>query len=241
LLDYDGTLVSFSPLPGDAKPNAHLMDLLKSLSDEEQNDVFIISGRDSLSLDNWIGHLRINIIAEHGARVKLKAREWETQVSSSNDWKPHVKAIMDSYVKRCANSAIEEKDFSMVWHYRNATADQGKLRSLELWTELKEYTHNLGLQVMMGNKIVEVRNQGIDKGQAVRKILKQADYDFILAAGDDKTDEDMFKELSEMNQACTIKIGAEASYATYNLHTPQMMISMLDAMSSLHLNPPKEL
>ena len=234
LLDYDGTLVPFSQLPGEARPNAHLVDLLKSFSDEEKNDVFVISGRDSLSLDNWIGHLRINIIAEHGAAIKLKDREWETQVSSSTDWKPHVKAIMDSYVKRCANSSTEEKDFSIVWHYRNATAEQGKLRSLELMSELKEYTHNLGLQVMMGNKIVEVRNQGIDKGKAVRKILRNSDYDFILAAGDDRTDEDMFKELSEIKPAYTIKIGAEASYATYNLHTPQMMISMLDAMSNLH-------
>jgi trehalose 6-phosphate synthase/phosphatase len=234
LLDYDGTLVSFSPLPVDAKPDPHLIDLLKNFCDKPENEVFVISGRDSRSLEKWIGHLNINIISEHGARIKRKEKGWETHVSSSYDWKPEVKEIMESYVKRCANSFTEEKDFSMVWHYRNANPEQGKLRSLELMAELTEYTHNLGLQVMMGNKIVEVRNQGVDKGKAVKEILKNKNYDFILAAGDDRTDEDMFKELADMSQACTIKIGAEASYATYNLHTSQMMISMLDAMSNLH-------
>ena len=86
----------------------------------------------------------------------------------------------------------------------------------------------------MSREELAPRCSSFDKGQTVRKILKQADYDFILAAVDDKTDEDMFKELSEVTQPCTIKTGAEACYATYNLHTPQMMISMLDAMSSLH-------
>jgi trehalose 6-phosphate synthase/phosphatase len=79
-----------------------------------------------------------------------------------------------------------------------------------------------------------VRSLGIDKGKAVRKILLNGDYDFILAAGDDKTDEDMFKVLADMNNVYTIKIGADASYANYNLHTSQMMIAMLDAMSTLH-------
>jgi trehalose 6-phosphate synthase/phosphatase len=53
------------------------------------------------------------------------------------------------------------------------------------------------------------------------------DYDLILAFGDDNTDEDMFKVLSKNKNAFTIKIGAEASYAKYNLYTPQMALSLL--------------
>ena len=233
LLDYDGTLVSFSALPADARPDPRLIDLLKRLCDKESNEVFIISGRDSVSLENWVGHLKLNIISEHGARIKLNGNGWETQASTLKNWKPYIKEIMDSYVRRCANSLIEEKDFSIVWHYRNANPEQGKLRSLELVAELNEYTHGLELQVMMGNKIVEVRSQAIDKGKAVKKILLNSHYDFILAAGDDSTDEDMFKELADTSNAYTIKIGSHASYATYNLHTSNMMISMLEALSNL--------
>ena len=234
LLDYDGTLVSFASLPLEAKPGRHLIELLESLAGKEENDVYIISGRESTALESWIGHIPLNIISEHGARTKLKGKGWQTQVITSHDWKPTVKTIMNSYVKRCANSFTEEKDFSVVWHYRNANQDQAKLRSLEMIAELSEYTRNLELQVMPGNKIVEVRSLGIDKGKAVRKILLNSDYDFILAAGDDKTDEDMFKVLADMNNVYTIKIGADASYANYNLHTSQMMIAMLEAMSNLH-------
>lgn len=234
LLDYDGTLVRFSAHPADAGPDPHLIDLLKNLCEKKSNEVFVISGRDSATLENWIGHLQLNIISEHGARIKVNGRGWETQASSLVDWKPHIKAIMDSYVKRCANSTVEEKAFSIVWHFRNVNPEQGKLRSSELVAELNEYTHGFGLQVMMGNKIVEVRNQGIDKGRAVKTILQKSDYDFILAAGDDNTDEDMFKELTDINQAYTIKIGSNASYALYNLHTSHMLISMLEALNNLH-------
>jgi trehalose 6-phosphate synthase/phosphatase len=137
-------------------------------------------------------------------------------------------------VRRCPNSFIEEKDFSIVWHYRNCSHDQGKLRSLELIGELNEYLHNRHLQVLHGNKIVEVRNSGIDKGTAVKKLLQKDDYDFIFAVGDDKTDEDMFRMLMNKKNCYSIKVGPDASFAKYNLHTPQMVVSLLEGMN--HLN-----
>jgi len=236
LLDYDGTLISYASLPSKAKPDQDLLDLLNKLGNTPQNEVYIISGRDSKTLESWFGGLPINIISEHGARMKLKGEKWHNEVFDTQEWKPQIKKIMELYVKRCANSFIEEKDFSIVWHYRNANAEQGKLRALELFTELSEYTHNLNLNSTMGNKIVEVRNHGIDKGGAIKKVLLKKEYDFILAAGDDRTDEDMFRLLANKKNAYTIKIGTGASYAKYNLHTPQMVISLLDAMSFLQAN-----
>lgn len=233
LLDYDGTLSTYASLPSKAKPNQDLLDLLNKLGSNPQNVVYIISGRDSKTLESWFSDLPINIIAEHGARTKLKNKEWQTEVIDGQEWKPQIKRLMEMYVKRCANSFIEEKEFSVVWHYRNANAEQGKLRAFELFSELNEYTHNLNLNSTQGNKILEVRNQGIDKGGAVRKVLLKKKFDFILAAGDDRTDEDMFKLLADKDNANTIKIGNGASYAKYNLHTPQMVISLLDAMSYL--------
>ncbi len=109
--------------------------------------------------------------------------------------------------------------------------EQGKLRAFELMKELSQFANNLGIHVMLGNRIVEIKNSNVDKGKAVRYILAQKDYDFILAAGDDITDEDIFRELVGKQNSFTFKIGSEASYAKYNLHTPQMMISMLHAMS----------
>lgn len=231
LLDYDGTLIPHSSLPDHAIPRSGLLKLLETLSSVPQNEIYIISGRDSRTLEKWFGHLRLNIIAEHGAAIKRINSGWLNHITDNQEWKVSVRRIMEAYIKRCANSMVEEKEFSMVWHYRNANAEQGQLRAFELITELNQFTHNLGLQVIRGNKIVEVRNRGIDKGKAVKNILAQKEYDFILAAGDDITDEDLFRVLVDNHKAYTLKIGSDASFAKYNLHTSQMMISLLETMS----------
>lgn len=235
LLDYDGTLVPFARNPEQAVPGGQLLNLLADLSGNAENDVYIISGRNSSFLQKHLGHLPVNLISEHGAKFKLKNDEWRNELPLNNEWKEQVHAIMEMYVRRCPNSFIEEKEFSFVWHYRNANSSQGKLRALELMYELNEYVRNSQLQVLMGNKIVEVRTSGIDKGSAIKKVLARKSYDFVFAAGDDRTDEDMFKFLLDRKNCFTIKVGSQASYARYNLHTPQMVISMLQALSNLRI------
>jgi trehalose 6-phosphate synthase/phosphatase len=233
LLDYDGTLVPFATNPDMAFPDRSLLHLIEDLSTKEGNDVFVISGRNSGWLDRYFGTMPVNLISEHGARFKWKNKNWVTQVQTQSEWKQQVHHIMEMYVRRCANSFVEEKDFSIVWHYRNANAEQGKLRALELMSELSEYTHHRQLEVLTGNKIIEVRNSGTDKGTAIKKILDRSEYDFIFAVGDDRTDEDMFKQLAQKKNSFTIKVGSEASYAHYNLHTPQMVVSLLEGMNHL--------
>src|SRR6185436_11141623 len=69
LIDYDGTLVGFSPKPELAVPPDELIKTLSPLSSSERNDIFIISGRSSKSLEDWFGKYPINLIAEHGAKT----------------------------------------------------------------------------------------------------------------------------------------------------------------------------
>ena len=234
LLDYDGTLVPHIGDPEKAVPGEELLELLRELASNEQNEVLVISGRSSTWLDKHFNSLPISLIAEHGARSKQKNSDWVTEIQTHSEWKEQVHNMMEMYVRRCANSFIEEKDFSIVWHYRKCTVEQGKLRSQELISELNEYIHNRHLQVLPGNKIVEVRNSGIDKGTAVKKVLQKDNYDFIFAVGDDKTDEDMFKLLMDKRNCFSIKVGPDASFARFNLHTPQMVVSLLEGMN--HLN-----
>jgi trehalose 6-phosphate synthase/phosphatase len=138
---------------------------------------------------------------------------------------------MEMYVRRCANTFTEEKEYSMVWHFRNANVEQGKLRSFELINDLSDYIRNRHLQVLPGNKIVEVRQSGINKGGFIRKIIENRSFDFIFAAGDDRTDEDMFKSLLDLNNVYSVKVGPDASYAKYNLYTPAMVVSLLEGLS----------
>ncbi len=230
LLDYDGTLISFSPLPEMAIPPANLVNLLADLAADSRNTVCVISGRDSATLDGWFGHIPIRIIAEHGARYKKENGKWENEIENNRKWKKQVSAIMEVYVKRCVNSFIETKDFSVAWHYRNANAEQAKVRASELYLQLEGYINKLGLQVIMGNKVIEVRTNGVDKGIATKKMLNSDTFDFILSCGDDTTDEDMFRGLTNVDNAFTIKIGQFASFAKYNLESPQMVLSLLERL-----------
>jgi trehalose 6-phosphate synthase/phosphatase len=231
LLDYDGTLVPFANQPNEAKPNDTLLQVIKELCAEQQNQVVIISGRNRSFLEKWFGAFRINLIAEHGAMARSATGEWSSHLSYNNEWKDAIGYIMEQYVKRCAHTFVEMKEFSIVWHFRNAVPEQAKLRAAELATELNEYTRHLDLQVMMGNKIVEVRKHGINKGAAIQKFLQAGEPSFILAAGDDNTDEDMFKTLAGKPNCFTIKIGSSASFAAYNLSTPQMMVALLQNLN----------
>ncbi|HZH95032.1 MAG TPA: trehalose-phosphatase, partial [Flavisolibacter sp.] len=71
------------------------------------------------------------------------------------------------------------------------------------------------LQVVDGNKVLEVRLLGIDKGATAMKIVDRFTPDFILCMGDDTTDEDMFRVLKDM--AYTIKIGRGNTAANYTI------------------------
>jgi trehalose 6-phosphate synthase/phosphatase len=234
LLDYDGTLKPFASTPGAAFPGEDLLQLLYKLR-SGKNTLYLISGRNSEWLDQWFGQqdLNLNLVAEHGARFKSAGGGWRNEVTVPDEWKEPVKKIMETYVQQCINSFVEEKDFSIVWHYRNVNPNQGKLCAAALINELNEFVKNQDVKVFSGKKIVEVKLKSIDKGAAVKKILNKDDFDFILAVGDDYTDEDMFKLLAHKENCYTIKVGNEASFASYNLYTPQMVISLLEKLSHI--------
>jgi trehalose 6-phosphate synthase/phosphatase len=226
LLDYDGTLVPFSALPENAIPNQELSELIAGLCRDDANDVYIISGRDAIFLEKIFPGLNINLIAEHGARIKLKDGGWVSRIMHDHDWQLGITNIMDPYCRRCPMTFVEKKEFSIVWHYRNANQDHAKLRCAELLVELNDFVRDMDLEVLHGNKIIEVRKSGINKGIPVKSLMKM-EYDFILAAGDDDTDEDVFRILYNVKNSYTIKVGANASFASYNLLKPSMIISLL--------------
>lgn len=227
LLDYDGTLISFFSNPSDAIPGDNLMEMLEKLN-TSKNDLCIISGRNRDWFDKWFIQLNIHIISDHGGCIKLKGQPWVKEETGPDNWKDAVKQVMNRYVLECPATFIEEKDYALVWHYRKANASQGSLLAGQLYKEFKDQLVNENLEVFSGKKIVEVKIKGINKGVAIKQFLTNKTYDFILAVGDDYTDEAMFKELASVNNSFTIKVGDDASIAQYNLYTPQMVISLLE-------------
>jgi trehalose 6-phosphate synthase/phosphatase len=228
LLDYDGTLVPFSRIPSEASPDNALRDLLTRLSADPKNHVVIVSGRDISSLERWLGNLPVSLVAEHGAAFRLHKGNWQQQTAVSDQWKEEIRRVMQLFVLRCAGSFVEEKTNTIAWHYRNTQTGLGFSRSRELLNTLSQLTQNTTLQVIDGNKVIEVRIGGFDKGLVALKIIAEQDPDFVLCMGDDTTDEDMFKALA--GEAYTIKINTGPSSAQYTILSQQQVLPLLHSL-----------
>ncbi len=227
-LDYDGTLVPITEDPEAAVPDEALCRRLEGLTADTRNTCVIVSGRRREFLDKWFGSLSLTLVAEHGAFIRTPGGSWSSEaMSPPPDWKQRFLPVLQRYMDRCRGAFIEEKEVSLVWHYRNVDPEVAALRSRELMDELRDLvSHDSRLQVMEGHKIVEVKPSGYDKGSMALRLLAQDTYDFIMAIGDDKTDEDLFAALPDA--ALTFKVGLTASVAKYNLRDQQQVARLMD-------------
>jgi trehalose 6-phosphate synthase/phosphatase len=217
LLDYDGTLVGFRDRPEKAGPDDETITLLKSLSSDSKNLVVIISGRDKETLTKWLGNLNVILIAEHGVWTKRQGLDWQSVEHIKEDWKDTISPVLELYADRTPGSFLEEKDFSLVWHYRKASSELAHIRIQELRGALLNLTANLNVGVFEGSKILEIKRISLNKGRAAECWLAEKNWDFIIAAGDDYTDEEMFTVLPE--KAYSIKVGFSVSKARFNVDT----------------------
>ncbi len=212
-LDYDGTLVPFKDYPEKAKPDEELIKLIKLLSETQNTDVVLISGRNKNTLQSWFGNLNISIVAEHGTWIKEKNNNWKLIKPLTADWKLKLLSFLKFYTDRLPGSFVEEKEFSLVWHYRRSEPELSSIRAKELIDDLISLTANMDIQIFQGNKVIEIRSSGINKGTAAMYFISKNKYDFILSIGDDVTDEDIFKILPE--NAYSIKVGFSQTAAKF--------------------------
>ncbi len=229
-LDYDGTLVPFVGDPQDAVPDDALLNVITALASKPRTDVIIISGRGKDILDTWFGPTPAVLVAEHGVWIKYKGSAWKVTVPLSNEWKGQALPLFALYADIVPGSFVEEKEFSIAWHYRNADPELASTRVRELVGELDEFASNINAHMMLGNKVVELRTTGVDKGTAAHHLLEGEVYDFILAAGDDHTDEDLFKAIPE--DVYSIKVGHCSSHARYSVNNYREIRTMLEELAN---------
>ncbi|AGA78274.1 bifunctional alpha,alpha-trehalose-phosphate synthase (UDP-forming)/trehalose-phosphatase [Echinicola vietnamensis] len=227
-LDYDGTLVGFKGKPEEASPDEELKSLVSKLTKKSQ--VVIISGRDKETLGKWFKGQKVDIIAEHGVWLKINGgKDWELYADIDDHWKPDIKSVMEYYVQRTPGAHIEEKHHSLVWHYRKVESGLGDLRMRELFSHLKYMARGHNLQVLEGNKVLEIKRPDINKGRAASAFMKGNEYDFILAIGDDWTDEDTFQAMPE--NAFSIRVGYSYTKANYNIKSPKEVRYLLNKLT----------
>jgi trehalose 6-phosphate synthase/phosphatase len=225
-IDYDGTLVPFEKYPELATIDKSTLEILKKLSKDTKNEVVIISGRDKVFLEKQFEGENITLVAEHGYFIKKRDGNWSRTIHTDDHWKEKVLPIMRQYVSRCNGTFVEEKTGSIAWHYRNADSDFAQLRIHELRDDLADIIHyKTDFEILEGHQVLEVKSGKYDKGQAANALMINQKFDFILAAGDDKTDEFLFEALPD--SAYTIRVGLSPSFAKYNVREVHLLIKLL--------------
>ena len=203
-LDYDGTLTPIVKMPHLATPSSETLNLLSALSSDPKNKIYIISGRDRKFLEEHLGKLPIGLSGEHGSFIRPCPDsqtdgkvEWQHAFKDLDlSWKDAIFSLFEDFTDRTPGSFIEAKEVNVTWHYRNADPDYGDYQKNQMILALQGIAGKLPIEVINGDKCVEVRPPGINKGAIIRRIMAEEDCDFVLCLGDDTTDEDMFSELT---------------------------------------------
>lgn len=216
-LDYDGTLVGFKNKPEDAKPDEALYKILDKLAGDKKNELVLISGRDREFFNKWFGDKNFSLIVEHGVWLRKPNEEWKLIEQMETSWMETIRSVMQFYIDRTPGTFLEEKNYSLVWHYRKADPELGKQRANELKDELGSLIANHNLDILEGSKVIEVKNSGINKGRAALTRLKNKEFGFIFGIGDDWTDEFLFKSLPK--EAITVKVGIMNTQARYYIES----------------------
>jgi len=231
-LDYDGTLVDIKGLPEFAVPDAALLELLSELAELSGVEVCVVSGRPRSDLAGWFDELPLHLVAEHGVWSKrARTNEWRCHIDPSTlDWIADARHILQTYVERAPGSFLEEKTAGLSWHYRLVDPHRALALARELRVHLVRHFAQAPVSVLPGRKMIELRPQGIDKGSAVRDLLGLLQRELgIAAAGDDRTDEDLFAALPE--DAITLCAGTRATRARYRVRGPAQVRRFLQVFA----------
>jgi trehalose 6-phosphate synthase/phosphatase len=231
LLDYDGSLREFTDRYEDAVPTSEIRTVLTDLGSLPSVSVYINSGRDKDTLAEWFGDLPVSLIAEHGSwKREAGETEWRRLGPAPDlSWKSSVRPVLEEYARRAPGARVEEKSSSLVWHYRQVEAVHGDWQALELISVLENLVANAPVQILSGARVVEVRQQGLTKGRAYDILIEEkGPFDFVLATGDDRTDEDLFERLDD--RSFSIHVGAGASGAQVSVNSAASVRRLLRAL-----------
>jgi trehalose 6-phosphate synthase/phosphatase len=231
-LDYDGTLVGFKAIPEQANPDDELKEMLRSLAMDPKNTVILISGRDRKILDSWFADIEgLNFVASHGLWLKYSGQDWVMTAVLDNEWKDSVRPIFEMYADRMPGAIIEEKEFGLSFHYRRCNPDMVVAKLNELKETLVSMTKSSSLVLQEGSKVLEVKDSKVNKGTTTSLAIDHKGFDFLFGAGDDLTDEDVFRALPP--NAYSVKVGLGRTAAHYRTKSWQTMRKVLKRFADI--------
>ena len=235
LLDYDGTLVEIAPRPELAYPTPGLLRLLARLINRLDYAVVVVSGRPLQNLLKLLPIPGLNYLGSHGGEGLIAGRplhliSGESASQEISEWRRQLSGLL----KHFTGWWIEDKPQGFVLHYRQVSPGQEDqlLKNIETWkARVVEYG---SYQVLPGKKVMEILPYGVNKGEAIQKILLSSDFIgyFPLYIGDDTTDESVFAVIQE--QGLSFKVGdkEQPTKATHFLKNPAQVRDFLALLAT---------
>jgi trehalose 6-phosphate synthase/phosphatase len=230
LLDYDGTLMSYTATPELARPDRALLELLGDLAARPRTELHVVSGRARETLESWLGGLPLALHAEHGFWSRaLGSTDWIASAEVAGEWREPALAILRDITARTPGSLVEVKSVALAWHYRMADQEAGARRANELRLHLTQLLSNQPVEILAGHKVIEIRPHGIHKGRIVPPLPpERLATTTVLAIGDDRTDEDLFAALPP--DAITIRVGPGQTQARFRLENVAAVRALLHSL-----------
>eukprot|EP00793_Prasinoderma_coloniale_P001526 PRCOL_00003330-RA len=175
-----------------------------------------------------------------------------SSVAAASSWRATTLSVMKTYVEATDGSFVDEKESSLVWHFRDADPDFGAFQAKEMVDHLESVLASEPAEVVKGTGIVEVKPQGVSKAAVAELVMAQAGAaaatgaaDFVLCIGDDASDEDMFAAIEaeadlggDWQSGGTVSVfpctvGQKPSKASYYVNDPQEVIKLLTTLAGL--------
>lgn len=228
LLDYDGTLAPFSVDRQRAVPYAGLRDLLQQIIDTGRTRLVIVTGRDAHEIDPFL-RLRPapEIWGSHGLQRLLPDGTCQMP-----EIPPAVAEVLDDARRwleyQGLDDCAERKPGSIAVHWRaleQTKAEELRGRIIVGWFPIAE---RADLKLLEFDGGVEMRMPDLDKGDAVRTLLKETGPNVpVTYLGDDITDERAFRALSSRGLGILVRPNYRRSAAQAWLKPPEELKNFL--------------
>jgi trehalose 6-phosphate phosphatase len=198
LCDIDGTLAPIVERAEEATVPEATSRLLGRIA-RRYRVVACISGRGATEARRIVGVGGIAYAGSHGAELLLPGQAHSELVPAFATWADRVRAFAlgkDSPELRMMRVRIEDKGAIVAFHWRGARDEGAALTQIEA---IAAEAESAGFFTHWGRKVLEIRPPvAIDKGQAVRELLRRTPVRSAMFGGDDATDLDVFDLLAEL-------------------------------------------
>lgn len=227
LLDVDGTLIDIGPSPFEVDVPEALRQTLERLSQLSDGALALVSGRPIRDIDTLFAPLKLPAVGGHGAELRISDG---AAVSRVGDFPAAMRRRLIEAAIPGSGVVFEDKGYSVALHYRKAPQDEERLRAHIAAT--RAAFPDIETEVLPGKAMFEVKRPGVDKGDGVRAVMRQAPFAGRMPVfiGDDVTDEAAFAALAEFGGK-GFSVGCEFDGVAGVFSSPQQVRQALRSLA----------